>query len=248
MKDENVMPAGSMPPEKQEGKATESKPGTGDGDGGGDKKILGKFKDAEEMESAYSHLEQTLGRQRQEIGDLRATVEDLSSANQPEVEEVDYAAQRGEIEAKIEDGEMSVSEGLRALADIAKQETELNMEAKFGEFERKRNINEAYDRFLTENPDFSSYEESGEIAEEMRKDPMHDKFSAFFAVKARADAANAFEKGKEEALKLASGADGTRSVLSKPGTHARDVVQPKRGMPENERVNGMLGALAAARK
>lgn len=255
MKKDGVIPAGSQPldktqettaPKESEQKTTqpeETKSEESDG------KLLGKFKSPEELAASYSELEKVLGRQSAELNHLRNRVEESSAEpDEPPAPPEDFEQARADIEKLIDDGELSVSEGLTKLAAITKQETEYQLEAKFADFEQKREAKEQYNQFLNNNPEFLDYEEQGLLDAEMQKNPMHDKFSAFFAVKGKMEAQALYEKGKEEALKLAKGADGTRSVLAKPGGAAREPVQPQKGLSDSDKVSGMLAALAAARQ
>lgn len=250
MSKQDVMPAGSQSPNANKAEEQTEQPEGTQGEPKPTEKLLGKFESPEEMAKSYTDLEKTMGRQKSELGDLRKQVEQqafeakaLQDASPPQ----DFEGARAMIEQKIDDGEMSVTEGLTQLSVLTQQETAAQMEEKFAAYDEKRTANDQYSQFIGSNPDFIEMEESGMLAEEMRGNPMHDKFSAFHAVKGRMESQAAYEKGKEEALKIAKGADGTRSVLAKPGGSSRDVVAPQKGMNEGDKVSGMMSALQAAR-
>ena len=236
------IPSGSMPPEKGQASEETTAPVEKKDDG----PILGKFKTPEDLAAAYTELEQTLGRQRQEIGDLRQQTQ-VQVPDDAGPEPIDFGGERETIQNKIEDGDISLAEGLEQLSSLAQQETAAQMEQKFEEYDQKKTADNMYQEFVNSNPGFIEMDQNGMLAEEMKTNPMHDKFSAYFAVKGKQDAQAAYEKGQEEALKLAKGADGTRSVLAEPGNQPRAPIAPKKGMGEQDKVAGMIAALKSSR-
>ena len=246
MEKQDVIPAGSQPLKDEE--TTVETPPEPEAAPEPEGKLLGKFESPEDMAAGYSELEKVLGRQSAELSQLRQQAEKQAPAPAQEQEPPqDFVGARGVIEKQIEEGELSISEGLTKLSALTQQETEFQLEEKFAAYDEKRAATEQYDNFVGANPDFLEYEQQGALNEEMAANPMHDKFSAYYAVKAKVDTASAYEKGKEEALKLAKGADGTKSVLSKPGVTAREPVKPQKGLSDSDKVSGMMAALAAAR-
>ncbi len=248
MAKQDVIPAGSQPPQEE---TTETKADNISDNATEPEKLLGKFNSPEEMATSYKELEDTLGRQGSELGNLRkqmeAMNEDKAVVEADTGQVSDFAEMKSVIETKVEEGEISVSEGMSQMAEITQQQTAAQMEEKFAAYDEKRSAEGQYEKFINENPEFLEMEESGALNEVMQQNPMHDKFSAFYAVKGKAESDAAYERGKEEALKIAKGADGTKSVLSKPGSNSRDVTKPQKGMNDSEKVSGMMSALAAAR-
>lgn len=255
MSKQEVMPAGSQSPnankEETVPPAGETpKSGNDDKDVAG--KLLGKFESPEDLAKSYAELETTLGRQKSEIGDLRKKLQEVeqnisASPNEPAEPPTDFEVLRQEVQQKVEDGELSIGEGLAKMSEITKQETAADMEQKFAEYDKKRTAEEVYSDFVDSHPDFLEMEQQGIIDQEMATNPMHDKFSAYWAAKAKVEAEAAYKRGQEEALKLARGADGTRQVLKGSGGTAREVPTARKGMPESERTAGMMAALQAAR-
>lgn len=249
MTKQDVIPAGSQPLQVE---TTETKADNTTDNATKPEKLLGKFNSPEEMATSYKELEDTLGRQGSELGSLRkqmeAMNEDRAIVEAETGEQMpDFAEMKSVIETKVEEGEITVSEGMSQMAEITQQQTAAQMEEKFVAYDEKRSAEGQYEKFINENPEFLEMEESGALNDVMRQNPMHDKFSAFYAVKAKAESDAAYERGKEEALKIAKGADRTRSVLSKPGSNSRDITKPQKGMNDSEKVSGMMSALAAAR-
>lgn len=252
MKD--AIPSGSKAPgqdnEEPQGKNQEP---DNKGKEGADGKILGKFETPEDLEKAYSDLENKMSQQANEIGKLRKQAKETSAALQAKEKEKNseppknYEEARAQIEDKVESGELSVTEGMTMIGELTREQTSAEMESKFEDYDRKRSADDMYSNFIHDNPDFLQMDESGALDDVVAKNPMHDKFSAYLLLKGQQDAQDAFEKGKEEALKLAKGADGTRSILQNPGAAAREAPKPKKGMSESDKVNGMMAALASAR-
>lgn len=232
-------PKGNNP--EQDTKGKEGEEGT----------ILGKFKTPEDLERAYTELENKMSQQTNEIGQLRKQAKDASTAPKEKEKEAeppkDYDDARSQIEEKVESGEISVAEGMAMIGEITREQTSAELESRFEDYDRKRSADEMYSNFINQSPEFLQMDESGALDDVIAKDPMHDKFSAYLLLKGQQDAQDAFEKGKEEALRLSKGADGTRSILSKPGSTSREAPKPKKGMSERERVDGMMAALENAR-
>lgn len=240
------MPAGSMSPNANTDEEQTSEQG-GQGGAKDEGIILGKFETPEALAESYQNLEKTLGSQKSELGALRNQVAQLSKPVEDKPVDTNFASARSVVEKQIEDGELSLSDGLSKLSTLTQQETEATMEQKFATYDENRSASDAQADFIAANPGFEGLRASGALEEEMRTNPMHDEVSAYYAVKGRADTEAAFEQGKDEALKLAKGADGTKTVLNGNGQAARDFVQPKKGMNHTQKIDGMLGALSKAR-
>ena len=212
-----------------------------------DELILGKFKSQDEVVEGYTTLENKLSEQGQELARLR---NEVKATKQPEPEPAmtpDFQAQRTEMLEKIDSGDVSLAEGLAALDEITREATKAEMETKFTEYDQKRSAQELFDGFVQDNPLYTELDAAGKLDEVIQQNPLHDKVSAFYELKAKIDAEEAYKKGQEEALRIAKGAEGTRTVLSNPGAESREAPAPKKGAPRAEVVQGMMGALAAAR-
>jgi len=240
----NVMPSGSaLPQVDNTGDAGKSEPV---------EKILGKFDTPEDLAAAYTNLEGLLDKQGGEVGQLRQQITDLSKVTAtdegaPEAGQPTSVEQEKAIVDQVDKGDLSVGEGLAAIAKLTRETTQTEMESKFNDYDTDRNAQDLYDNFVDDNPLFQELEASGKLDEVMKTNPMHDKFSAFFALKAELDSAAAFNKGQEEALRIAKGGDGVKQVLSGPGSQSRETPAPKRGMSQGEQANGMMAAMANAR-
>lgn len=226
-----------------------SKKSEGDA-GSGDGKILGKFETPDDLATAYTNLEREFGQKRDEVGQLRKQNEELTAAQQQAAQtpqDIDFDAATGDIQKKIEDGELELTEGLNQLMRITHDKTLAETEARLSEYDRERTAQEMQDKFLQENPLFTELDQSGELDAAIQANPMHDKFSAYYEIKAQRDAAEAAEAARQEALKLANGAAGSQVLLDGNGQGAREFVQPRKDLSENDKLTGMQQALQRAR-
>lgn len=222
-------------------------PGTGDG------KILGKFETPDDLATAYTNLEKEFGQKRDEVGQLRQQNEELTAAQQAAADkanaqpDVDFDAASADIQKKIEDGDLSLTDGMNQLMKITHDRTLNETEAKIADYDKEKSAQEMYDGFLKDNPLYTELDEAGELDAAIQANPMHDKFSAYYAIKAERDAKAAADAAREETLKLANGAAGSQVLLDGNGQGARDFVQPRKDLSPSEKLTGMQQALARAR-
>jgi hypothetical protein len=259
---ENAIPAGSLPPEQNEGKAAPS-PETGN-----EAPILGKFKSAEEVIPAYQNLEKELGRKGDELGMLRKQNEMLMNLVQNQGASPNAQAQSqeappdfdkglNEAYSQIESGDLSLAEGLKRVSDLTAAKTAAQVRQEYARMDSERSAKSLQEQFQREHPDFQEALQSGELAALRAQQPMHDNFSAYWAWKATQSQAvaeqrakEAFEKGRTEAANLAAGANATGRVLGRSGSEARQTnTTTTQGLPatEADKLTGMLGALRSAR-
>ena len=242
MPKQEVMPSGSALPNKEDNV-----------DDKGGEKLLGKFDTPEDLAKGYTELETLLDKQGGEVGDLRKQVTELSKTAEKPAEDKagtpddSFADKERSILERIDKGDIELATGMAELMSLTREETKREMETKFTDHDQKREAQDLYDDFVEDNPLFQELKAAGKLAEVMKTNPMHDEFSAFFAIKAELDATSSFEKGQEEALKIAKGADGTRRVLNDPGNQNREAPTPKKGMSQGEQAGGMMAAMQAAR-
>lgn len=242
MPNEKVMPSGSALPTEEENVNS-------------DVKLLGKFATAEDLAEGYTELEGLLDKQGTEVGDLRTQNAELqkNAKGDTEPDTVDdenttsFADQEKEILGKIDAGDMELAEGLAKITELTRAATTAELEGKFTDYDNQREAQERYDDFIGANPLFQELEASGKLDEVINNNPIHDKFSAYWALKAELDATEAYRKGQEEALKIAKGADPTTLVLGGPGGQSRETPTPKRGMSQGDQASGMMAAMQASR-
>ena len=225
--EQKVIPAGSMPPEKEDTAKTEGKE---------EPLLLGKYKSSGELASAHESLQGKLGEQGKELGDIKAQntlltkqMNDLMKNSQKEVEEAenaepptDYQKELANIYQAVDEGEMSLEEGMKMsnslTAQLATEEATKEATAAFQKILSERDAQGVQQKFLDENPDFLPMKEAGALDEVVKSsNGLHDDFSAYFALKAT----EAREQGRAEQASLEEGTKEAGSVLSKPGSTIR---------------------------
>jgi hypothetical protein len=260
---ENAIPAGSLPPET--GQATDQ-----GGEKGSEALILGKFKSAEDMANAYKALEQDHGRLGSELGSARKQNETLlnlvsqgvqgsAAASTPQESTADQIAkidkELDSIDAAVEAGEMSISEGRKKDRELTRQRTQLEMNDQFAKAKSQNDAAGMVANFKAAHPDFQQALDSGALEEIKKANPLHDNISAYYEWKANeaiagADAREktAFEKGKAEISSLAAGSQATNRVLGRSGSEVRVTNAPAPGPLNSQQMSeGMMGVLRGVR-
>ncbi len=233
-----------------------------------DKLYLGKFKTPEDMANSYSELESKYGEQGSKLKDterenivLSTKLEQTQIQPDPEPDnQPDFDAQLTEIERLIDEGELSVGEGMRRSAAISAEMSKMET-ANSIQMQQEQNIIEtSRNAFLDQNPDFAELQKSGVLEEAKGRLPgFHDDVSAYYEYKAGQTAlateqavAAAKEEGiklgKAEYAKIAEGAEDTQKVLQTPGGDPAKKIERKQGSySKNELRDSGMAALHAAR-
>lgn len=236
MTDDNVMPAGAMPPEPivEEEVVVEPEP------------ILGKFKTSDDLATAYSELEKKFGEQGTELGankQMNAMLLEQAKATQAqsqvpateqEAEAVDYDAQMTELSAAVENGDIPIEEALVTMGNMATQKATDSALSKYQEMTAAQQQETAQQSFLDSHPDFLELQQTGALEGIKKGLPgMHDDFSAYFAY--QADQAKQAAAEKQEIDRIASGSERTDKVLQKPGnTQTQKIGKPGKRMTPGE--------------
>jgi len=205
---------------------------------------------------AYVDLEGKLGEQGTELGDLRSAnkvlTEQMESAQQAAEEKAkageppttDYESKLAAIYTQLNNGDMSVEDAMQQSNALTAEATASRaVEQATQKFEttlQERDAESIQKDFLKNNPDFAELRDSGKL-ESIKQEAggMHDDFSAYYAYKA----AQEYERGKAEALKLAQGDEDTQTVLTKPGDTIKEKNKPKTPLSESETEASMLKAM-----
>jgi hypothetical protein len=266
----SVIPAGSQPPPMDDtelalqaqntdgqgasGQPANALPAEGSAGSPSDSKLLGKFNSPEELARAYQELEGAHGRQSSEIGDLRKTNNVLltqleqgqkkgdkdggqSAASAPP----DYDAQLAAITAQVEDGELAMGEAILLSSRITAEKVLAQAEENFANREKNSKIKSVQEQFMKDHPDYVQMRDAGILDQAMEQNPLHDRFSAYFALKAQEAAANAeqaaadaYNRGKTEVQKLAEGTKVAEKVLAGPGSTVRQGNAPTGPLSNND--------------
>lgn len=251
MENENVMPAGAMPPvvepevEEVVEEVVEPEP------------ILGKFKTQDDLATAYTELEKKIGEQGSELGaqkqmntmlldQVKATnAQAQVPATNTEAEAVDYDAQMLEISAAVENGNMPIEEALMTMAKMASAKATDSALSKYQELDKAQKQEATQQSFLDSHPDFLELQQSGELDEIKNSLPgMHDDFSAYFAY--QADQATQAAAEKQEIDRIAAGSERADKVLQKPGNpQTQKIGKPQKRMSPGELERHTLAKLDA---
>ena len=217
--DKDVKPAGSMPPEAEAEVQEEEQP------------ILGKFKSADDLASAYTELEKKMGEQGNELGSLKEmnskllekmTQPDNEDEEQEQEETVDYQSQIQELQNSVEEGDLSIGEALAKVSELTAEKATQSAISKYQEMSAQQQQQATQEKFLETNPDFIELQKTGALNEVKKTLPgMHDDFSAYFALKAQQ--AQAAAKEQQETERIAQGAERTNKVLQNPGTSSKNI-------------------------
>jgi anti-sigma28 factor (negative regulator of flagellin synthesis) len=219
----------------------------------GEQLILGKFKSSDDLAKSYTELEKKLGEQgarTKHLTDLLLQSQ-KSAKPEPAVQGPTYEQQIGEIQQRIENGEISVSEGVVMSNNLTAEYAAKRATERMDKTLREREVQKERESFLESNPDFEELRQSGVLDKVKRNMPnLHDDFSAYYALKAEqnrlaveAARKQGIELGKTEAARIAEGDRRTKKVLQKPGVSAAEIGRPEGKANPSDIKKSMLEAL-----
>lgn len=230
-------------------------------------------KPAMDYERSYKELQSKFGEHSNVVGELRKQNETLAQqvaeiqAQAAEREKAalnaepptDYEKMLAEVGEKVDNGELSISEGLletnritreRTIAEAEQEKASLLEQAKsevqqiLSEKDQQLADKEhqvVIDKFYESNPDFITLQESGEIQKAMAEDPLLDDLSAYWKMKAD----SAFEAGKAEQAKIAAGSERASQVIADQGSSMQTDKKPVKPSGEAGLKQSMLAALGS---
>jgi hypothetical protein len=215
------------------------------------RQLAGKYDTPEALEAAYTELQTAYGKQGGEVGDMRKSLEQMQTeigALQPQVPAGPTAEeQRVALAQQLDDGDIVLSEFMAQTQELDRGERE----AERAQWDQQRSAQDMNNQFVEQNPQYMEMDQAGALDEYVAQNPMHDKFSAYYALQAQQSqtateqaVAAAREEGKAEGLKLAKGAEAASKVISKPGAAPPTKTGP---VSEPDRKQRMLSALSSAR-
>jgi hypothetical protein len=223
-----------MPPKDEEPQGQAPiQPNAADAQAAQEQLLLGKFKSPDELAKAYSELEQRFGKQSGEVGELRRQQQILfgqleggkgqqgGQAKATAPAQPDFDAQLADIQAKVDEGEISIAEALKLSSEVSANKAAILATQQMQQYQQQQQAQQVQTQWLEQNPDYTQFVGSPEHAAIMKANPLHDDFSAYYAWKAEQAAAQAYEKGKAEVQSLAQGAEAGRKVLAGQGATIR---------------------------
>lgn len=212
-----------------------------------------EFGSVDDLVNAYTNSEKRLGELKNEVGTLRQQQQQPAKPVPPPPP--DFSAQIGEIEEKLNAGDISVGEALRLNAEIMQKQADVVADQKYQAKTQEKALNDAYNSFLDKNPDFDEVRSSGELEGLKRANPLHDDFSAYLEWKANS-VKGAVEKAVKEAVskeraaweKTKKGAESvTGKALTGSGSGAPPAATGAEVLSDADQEASMLAAIKAAR-
>lgn len=231
------------------------------------KLLAGKFNNEADLEKGYTELVTKLGDQGNKLGEsekersiLLTQMEQLQKAPAPKEDTpTDFDTQLQDITKKVEEGELSISEGMLQTAQVTSQMATTNAVSGVKQAQEQQVVEDARQTFSADNPDFFEMQQSGALDEvKGQYAGLHDDFSAYYHKKAMDTEANSaaaveaakaegFEAGKAEMAKIAEGSNDTKKVLQAPGGEAQKIGRTTGPLKGNEMRDSGLAALKKAR-
>lgn len=237
------------------------------------------FKTVEELAKGFQETKADHGRISNEYGNLKKEHDGLKSQAQTMAETlketlnkgkeplakgaVDYDAEIANVNAQIEKLDPMKVNYQAELAKLIMKSNSLTADKVknsvigeagklFQDELKNRDIQASQQQFLDANPTFNTPEMQDRIKGFLSKDRtgMHDKMSAFFALKAEDEAAertrlNTENEEMKKALELQKGKDATGKVIVKGGSPDQTTKQPK--LTGKDRDAAMMDALRKVR-
>lgn len=256
MKTEEPTPYGSVPmnPPMDNSADDQSKAPTEDAGTPSDttEAAAGENPVADKGDDSVSKLEkmiQMLRTKLEEIGKAPAAPAAAAQSQGPAPDEQIRA-----IMQRIDDGEMTLQQGMMEALSINSQLTASQVFSKLDQQRQQEKQSEVTSQFLTKNPDYQTVLESGALQPYLDEDPMADEYVAFHKFKADQKVNSLKEEyeakiaaAKEEGAKLAKGAEAAGKVLGKQGVSpaAPQVNRPFKSSQEAQQA--MMAKLAQIR-
>ena len=185
--------------------------------------ILGKFKSQDDLVKAYTELESKHGKQSTQVSELRSAQAQLAdrlakSEAAKEEPKTDYEAALKDIRDKVDDGTITVTEGMeqqgRLIHEMTVATTLSAAEQKTQELLMDEKAKQAEVQWHKDYPDYQEFVASGLAEEYKAKSPMLiDETIAYFMHKET----EATKKGMDIQEKLDKGTKTTEKVLDEPG-------------------------------
>lgn len=162
-----------------------------------------------------------IGKQSQEIGALRAKLEDMTKPPPgPSDDEV-----LNNLYRKMDDGEIDIAEGMKQALAINSNLTAAKVMQDLQKQREQEEVSKLHGDFFSKNPDYEQVVQSGVLKPYLEADPMADAYTAYHQFKAderikgiQADYEQKILAAKEEGAKLAKGSEAAGKVIGKQGS------------------------------
>jgi hypothetical protein len=182
----------------------------------------------EELRQAYGRMGNELGSTRQKMAEMEAAIAKQGSPakeNKTSSEANDFDAQMAKIYKDVDDGEITMGEGLAKVAKLTQKHTLDQANQQFQQFSQEKDAAQAVREFRKANPTFDQVRQTPEFRSLQENNPLlaGDDFSTFleFQRLQATTQANTYQQqiaDLTKRLELAEGAKATAKVVSKPGS------------------------------
>jgi len=207
------------------------------------------------LEEQLAHAQKAIGKQSSEVASAREARKELEALKAsmapkgPTIEE-----QIDQISEQMENGDLGLREGNRAIAQLSAQ---LGKQSALSEFQQQRQQEETgkiHKGFLDKNPDYLALREAGAFQPYLDADPLADEYVAYHQLKAdekikalEAEYQAKIIEAKEQGAKLGAGANNAGKVLGKDGAAARPTGEVQKFKNSRETTSAMEAELARFR-
>lgn len=260
----DVMPYGAMPPEPEVEDKVEPEVVV-------EPEVEPEKPEEPDYKKSYAELQKKFGEHSNLVGQLRKQNEELSK-KMAELEKssvqreekareqpppTDYEKMLRDVAKKYEDGDISYEQSLLETNRITREMTKAEAEAEKAALIQQaraevqnllaeKDTEAVVSKFHEKNPDFQTLRDAGTFEELKAEDPLLDDLSAYWKYQAnqrQAEIEAAFEKGKQEALRVKAGSEKAGKVLADPGTSMQNQQKPNRPLSEAELKASMLAQI-----
>jgi len=263
-KPENVQP--TPQPEPAQAQPPENANEQPEGESGAEEqKFAGRFNSVEELERGYEQLNSQQGKAGNELGTLQTQIaeqnrqmsEMIANQNQQAQQAQqqqpvrDLESERMTIGSQMDNGDISIPEGLAQLRKIDALENQdamsgqiQEMQANFTQELEARDQDAQATRFHEQNPEFAQMQQQG-VFEQIKANNefINDDFQAFLAHKSEQE----YIRGKDEAATEIKGSAPAGDVASNAGSQMR-TEQPVAPVGRQTDADNLSSGLAALEK
>jgi hypothetical protein len=204
------------------------------------------------LEKMLQDSKSMVGRQSNEIGELRKKLEELGKPKEPEGPNADE--QIAQIMRQMDEGEVTINEGMRQVLALNSQLTASQVMGELSKQRQHEKAMEVQNKFLKENPDFNEVVDSGQLQPYLDADPLADEYVAYKEWKKdqkiaalEAEYQAKIQAAKEEGAKLAKGAQKAGQVIGKQGASPQPTRPNRPFKNQQEATDAMMQTLRELR-
>lgn len=203
------------------------------------------------LEAMLKSSQSMIGKQSTEIGALRSKLDEMSKpAPGPSEEQV-----LNDLYEKMNSGDIDLAEGMRRALEINSNLTASRVLSQVSQQQQQAKAQEVQNSFLSKNPDYHEFVQSGVLQPYLDEDPMSDEYTAFHRYKAdekikqvEAEYQQKVAAAKEEGAKLAKGSEAAGKVIGRQGASAIAPSQPNKPFKNTQEAQAaMLAKLQSLR-